>query len=302
MFAPLKLRALELKNRVAVSPMCMYSAEDGTPTDFHLVHLGSRAMGGAGLVYTEMTNVARDARISPGCAGMYKPEHLRAWKRIVDFVHESSDAKIAMQLGHAGPKGSTKLLWEGVDEPLDEGNWPIIGPSATPYFEINQVPRAMTRDDMDRVISEFESATRMGGRRGIRPPRDPRGTRLSPVGVHNTALEQAGRRLRRYALEPPPLSCGGHPPLPGSLAVKKTSLGAHLGNRLSRRRDHGRRCRGDSPRSQRRGCRYHQRLRRPNEHESSAGLPAGCSKRRSAIASATKAHIPTLGHRQHLRA
>ena len=167
MFAPLKLRALELKNRVVVSPMCMYSAEDGTPTDFHLVHLGSRAMGGAGLVYTEMTNVARDARISPGCAGMYKPEHVLAWKRIVDFVHESSDAKIAMQLGHAGPKGSTKLLWEGMDEPLDDGNWPIIGPSATPYSEINQVPRAMTSADMDRVVSEFESATHMADEAGF---------------------------------------------------------------------------------------------------------------------------------------
>ncbi len=167
MFTPFKLRELELKNRVVVSPMCMYSADDGTPGDFHLVHLGSRAMGGAGLVYTEMTNVARDARISPGCAGMYKPEHATAWKRIVDFVHESSDAKIAMQLGHAGPKGSTKLLWEGMDEPLDEGSWPIIGPSATPYAEINQVPRAMTRDDMDRVVSEFERSTKMADEAGF---------------------------------------------------------------------------------------------------------------------------------------
>jgi anthraniloyl-CoA monooxygenase len=167
MFTPFKLRDLELKNRVVVSPMCMYSAEDGTPTDFHLVHLGSRAMGGAGLVYTEMTDVARDARISPGCSGMYKPEHLTAWKRIVEFVHESSDARIAMQLGHAGPKGSTKLPWNGTNEPLDEGNWPILGPSATPYSEINQVPRAMTRDDMDRVVSEFDDATRMADEAGF---------------------------------------------------------------------------------------------------------------------------------------
>ena len=134
---------------------------DGTPSDLHLVHLGSRAMGGAGLVYTEMTCVARDARISPGCTGMYEPEHGAQWKRIVDFVHGHSSAKIAMQLGHSGPKGSTKLMWDGMDEPLDEGNWPILGPSAVPYSKINQIPREMTRDDMQRVISEFESATRM---------------------------------------------------------------------------------------------------------------------------------------------
>lgn len=167
MFTPYELRDLTVKNRVAVSPMCMYSAEDGTPTDFHLVHLGARALGGAGLVFTEMSNVARDARISPGCAGMYKPEHVTAWKRIVDFVHENTDAKIAMQLGHAGPKGSTKLLWDGMDEPLDEGNWPIIGPSATPYSEINQVPRAVTREDMNRVIDEFEQAVEMANEAGF---------------------------------------------------------------------------------------------------------------------------------------
>lgn len=167
MFTPFRLRELEVKNRVVVSPMCMYSADDGTPSDFHLVHLGSRAMGGAGLVYTEMTNVARDARISPGCAGMYKPEHLTQWKRIVDFVHTHTDAKIAMQLGHAGPKGSTKLAWEGMDEPLEEGNWQVIGPSATPYSEINQTPRPMTREDMDRVIAEYERATTMAEEAGF---------------------------------------------------------------------------------------------------------------------------------------
>jgi len=167
MFTPFRLRELELLNRVVVSPMCMYSAENGTPSDFHLVHLGSRAMGGAALVYTEMTDVAEDARISPGCAGMYREEHLAAWKRVSDFVHRWTKAKIAMQLGHAGPKGSTKLEWEGANEPLDEGNWPVTGPSAVPYSPKNQIPRPMDRSDMDRVIGEFERATRMANDAGF---------------------------------------------------------------------------------------------------------------------------------------
>jgi anthraniloyl-CoA monooxygenase len=167
MFTPFRLRELELANRVVVSPMCMYSAVNGTPSDFHLVHLGSRAMGGAALVYTEMTDVAEDARISPGCAGMYLEEHLAAWKRVSDFVHRWTQAKIAMQLGHAGPKGSTKLEWEGANEPLEEGNWPILGPSAVPYSPRNQIPRPMDRSDMDRVIGEFERATRMANEAGF---------------------------------------------------------------------------------------------------------------------------------------
>ncbi len=167
MFTPFRLRELELSNRVVVSPMCMYSAEDGTPSDFHLVHLGSRAMGGAGLVYTEMTDVARDARISPGCAGMYLEAHRDAWKRVVDFVHRWTRAKIGMQLGHAGPKGATKLEWEGANEPLEEGAWPIIGPSAVPYSPKNQIPRPMERADMDRVISDFERSTRMANEAGF---------------------------------------------------------------------------------------------------------------------------------------
>jgi anthraniloyl-CoA monooxygenase len=167
MFAPFRLRELELGNRVVVSPMCMYSAVNGTPSDFHLVHLGSRAMGGAALVFTEMTDVAEDARISPGCVGIYREDHVAAWKRIVDFVHRWTRAKIAMQLGHAGPKGSTKLEWEGANEPLEEGNWPVIGPSPVPYSSKNQVPRPMDRSDMDRVVGEFERATRMANEAGF---------------------------------------------------------------------------------------------------------------------------------------
>jgi anthraniloyl-CoA monooxygenase len=162
MFAPFQLRALKLRNRIVVSPMDMYSAVDGTPGDFHLVHLGTRALGGAGLVVTEMTCVTREGRISPGCTGMYKPEHVRAWERIVDFVHERSGAHICLQLGHSGPKGSTKLMWEGMDEPLDDGNWPLVGPSAIPYAPVNQIPAELTRHDMDEIRDAFVRAARMG--------------------------------------------------------------------------------------------------------------------------------------------
>jgi anthraniloyl-CoA monooxygenase len=162
MFTPFKLRDMELMNRVVVSPMCMYSAEDGTPTEFHYVHYASRAMGGAALIFTEMTNVSRDARISPGCTGMYKSEHVAAWKRIVDYVHQNTKAKIAFQVGHAGPKGSTRLAWDGMDQPLTpEESWDIIGPSAIPWSPEHQVPREMTRDDMDQVKADFVKSTEM---------------------------------------------------------------------------------------------------------------------------------------------
>lgn len=167
MFTPFRLRDLVLPNRVVVSPMCQYSAEDGTPNDWHLVHLGSRALGGAGLVMTEMTDVSREGRISPGCTGMYKAEHVAAWKRIVDFVHSHSPARIGMQLAHAGRKGSTKKLWEGIDEPLEAGNWPIISASAIPYYPHSQVPKPMDRSDMDTVRDDFVRATRMAEEAGF---------------------------------------------------------------------------------------------------------------------------------------
>jgi anthraniloyl-CoA monooxygenase len=162
MFAPYRLRDLRLANRVVVSPMAMYSARDGTPNDFHLVHYGTRAQGGAGLVYTEMTCVSQEGRITPGCAGMYAPEHLEAWRRIVDFVHANTPAKFCLQLGHSGPKGSTKVGWEGYDVPLDTGNWQVMAASDVPWSHDNQVPRPMTRADMDRVRDEFVAAVRMG--------------------------------------------------------------------------------------------------------------------------------------------
>jgi anthraniloyl-CoA monooxygenase len=159
MFTPFTVRAVTLPNRVVVSPMAQYSCVDGTPDEYYLVHLGSRAHGGAGLVFTEMTCVSADARISPGCAGMYAPEHRPAWKRIVDYVHRRTPAKIGIQLGHAGPKGSTQRGWEAADEPLREGNWPLLAPSVIAYGASNQVPRAMDRVDMDRVREDFARAT-----------------------------------------------------------------------------------------------------------------------------------------------
>ena len=167
LFTPYRLRELVLPNRIVVSSMCQYRAEDGLPNDWHLVHLGSRAIGGAGLVMTEMTDVSREGRISPGCAGMYLPAHVEGWRRIVDFVHRESEAKIGIQLSHAGRKGSTCLLWEGEDEPLPEGNWPLIAPSAVPYRPHNQVPREMTRSDMDQVAADFVRATGMADASGF---------------------------------------------------------------------------------------------------------------------------------------
>ena len=161
MFTPFKVRGLVLPNRVVVSPMSQYTAENGTPNDWHLVHLGSRAVGGAGLVFVEMTDVSAEARITPWCPGLYAPEHVPAWKRIVDFVHERSAAKIAVQLGHAGRKASTRKLWEGDNQPLPSGNWPVLSASPIPYFPHSQVPREVTRADMDRVIADFVRSTRM---------------------------------------------------------------------------------------------------------------------------------------------
>jgi anthraniloyl-CoA monooxygenase len=167
MFTPFRLRDLRLKNRIVVSPMAQYRAVDGTPTDWHLVHYAERAKGGAGLVITEMTCVSPHGRISPGCTGLYAPEHEVRWKRIVDFVHGETDARIGIQLGHSGPKGSTQLGWEDADTPLTADNWPVIGPSPVAWSPGNQVPREMTRDDMDRVRDEFVRAATMGARAGF---------------------------------------------------------------------------------------------------------------------------------------
>ena len=162
MFQPLRLREMTLANRTVVSPMCMYSAKEGVPNDFHFVHYGSRALGGAGLIFTEMTCVGRDARITPGCAGLWNDEQQAAWQHIVDFVHANSAARICLQLGHAGRKGATRLMWDGMDRPLEEGGWDVISASPLPYFPDSQVPREMDRAAMDAVKAEFVASAERG--------------------------------------------------------------------------------------------------------------------------------------------
>lgn len=162
LFTPYRVRGLLLKNRVVVSPMCQYSAEDGVPNDWHLVHLGSRAIGGAGLIIAEMTNINPEARISPGCTGLYSPEHVTAWRRITDFVHEHSETSIGVQLGHAGRKGSTRLSWEGDCRPLsDEQCWEIFAASPIPYYPESPVPKAVERSDMDRLVEDYVRSTEL---------------------------------------------------------------------------------------------------------------------------------------------
>ena len=160
MFTPYRLRKMSLVNRIAVAPMDMYRAVDGSPGEFHFVHLGARALGGAGLIFTEMVCVSPHGRITPGCAGMYSDENAAAWRRIVDFTHAESDAKICLQLGHSGRRGSTRLPWEASNASLETGGWETISPSAIPYAPQMQVPREMTRADMDSVRDGFVRAVR----------------------------------------------------------------------------------------------------------------------------------------------
>jgi anthraniloyl-CoA monooxygenase len=167
MFQPFRLGQLELKNRVIVSPMDMYSAVDGVPGDFHLVHLGSKAMGGAGLVMTEMVCVSPQGRITPGCTGLWNDEQRDSWQRIVSYVHEQSTARIGLQLGHSGRKGSTRLMWEGIDEPLPEGNWEVLSPSPLSYGPASAIPREVTRADMDKITADFVAAARRGTEAGF---------------------------------------------------------------------------------------------------------------------------------------
>ena len=167
MFTPFRLRQLDLKNRIVVSPMAQYRAVDGTPTDWHFVHYAERAKGGAGLIITEMTCVTAQGRISPGCTGLYAREHEAAWRRIVAFIHAETEAKVAIQLGHSGAKGSTQLGWQTMDAPLAAGNWEIIAPSPLPWSANNQVPRAMSRADLDEVRDAFVRAAEMAERAGF---------------------------------------------------------------------------------------------------------------------------------------
>ncbi len=167
MFAPFSLRDMSLKNRIVVSPMAQYKAVNGCPTDWHLVHYGERAKGGAGLIYTEMTCVSASGRITPACPGLYAPEHEAPWRRITDFVHSQSAAKICCQIGHSGRKGSTKVAWEGMDQPLDQGNWDLLSASAIAWSDINACPRQINRAEMGEVREQFVAAVQMADRAGF---------------------------------------------------------------------------------------------------------------------------------------
>jgi anthraniloyl-CoA monooxygenase len=167
MFAPFKLRELELKNRIVVSPMAQYKAINGCPTDWHFVHYAERAKGGAGLIYVEMTCISPEGRITPGCTGLYSQEHEFSWKRIIDFIHVETEAKISCQIGHSGRKGSTQLGWEKMDAPLKNGNWPIISASSIPWSKNNAVPVEMTELKMEEVLKQFVSSTEMANRAGF---------------------------------------------------------------------------------------------------------------------------------------
>jgi anthraniloyl-CoA monooxygenase len=168
MFLPFELKGMRVENRVVVSPMAQYMAQDGMPGDWHLVHYGARATGGAGLVVTEMTCVSPEGRITPGCTGLWNAAQRDAWRRIVDFVHTHSNAKFCLQIGHSGRKGSTQLGWEEIDHPLPAGNWETLAPSALPYLEnLSAKPREMTRNDMDDVREQFVRATILGAAAGF---------------------------------------------------------------------------------------------------------------------------------------
>ena len=166
MFTPFQLRGMTLVNRVVVSPMDMYSAEDGVVGDFHFVHMGGLAHGGAGLIFSEMVCVSADGRITPGCAGLYSDAQAAAWRRVTDYIHAESDAKFCLQIGHAGRKGSTRVAWDGMDQPLETGNWPLIAPSPVPFYPSSRTPREMSRDDMDCVTGEFAAAARRAAETG----------------------------------------------------------------------------------------------------------------------------------------
>ncbi len=167
MFAPYRLRDMDLQNRIVVSPMAQYKAVDGTPGDWHLIHYGERAKGGAGLVYTEMTCVSPEGRITPGCPGLYDPAHEDAWRRLTEFVHAETDAKICCQIGHSGRKGSTQLGWEEMDAPLPDGNWDIVSASAIPWSDRNAAPREITRAEMDVIRDQFVASAEMAARAGF---------------------------------------------------------------------------------------------------------------------------------------
>ena len=288
MFTPFTLRGVTLANRVVVSPMAQYSCVDGTPDDYYLVHLGSRAHGGAGLVFTEMTCVSADARISPGVRGNVLARAPRAWRRIVDYVHSRTPAKIALQLGHAGPKGSTQLGWEEADEPLPEQNWPLIAPSAIAYGPHNQVPREMTHVDMERVIARVRARGAMGCRMRLRLARAPLRARLPAVGVHlpadqhATTMRTAGRSKTAAAIRSKSFArCA---PCGRTNARCRCAFPRTTGRPAATRRT----MRWPSRDSSRPRAPTSSTCRRARRHATRGRSTGGCTRRRSRIASATR--------------
>ncbi len=247
MFTPFRLRDLVLPNRVVVSPMCQYVADDGTIGDWHLVHLGSRAMGGAGLVMAEMTDVSRDARISPWCAGLYRPEHAAAWKRIVDFVHRETPAAIGIQLGHAGRKGATQQLWVADNEPLPDPDdrWPLVSASPIPFFpDRSPVPRAMTRADMDCAVADYARAAELAHEAGfdLLEIHMAHGYLLASFisPLTNTRADEYGGRIGK----PDAIPARSVRRLPRRVARREADERAHQRRGLGARRYGARGCRG----------------------------------------------------------
>ena len=275
MFTPFKLRELELRNRVVVSPMDMYSSRDGTPGDFHLVHLGARGIGGAGLVMTEMICVSREGRITPGCGGLYADEHTQAWARIVDFVHANGDARIGAQIGHSGRKGSTKLMWEGEDEPLEERQLAAARPERA-ALPAGREPGA-ARDGPRRHGRGARAVRRLdagrGGRR-LRPPRAAHGPRLPALLVPVAADQPPHRRVRGRPGGTRPLPARGVRGVPCGLAGRAADVGADLRQRLGGRWLRRRPGRRAGRAAAARGLRHRRRLERTGLARPAAGVRA----------------------------
>jgi anthraniloyl-CoA monooxygenase len=273
MFTPYTLRGVTLKNRIVVSPMAQYSAVDGVPGDYHLVHLGARAMGGAGLVFAEMTCVSPEGRITPGCPGLYTDEQAHAFARIADWIHTHTDAKFGIQIGHAGAKASTRVAWEGADQPLVSGNWPLVSASPQQYLPgVSQVSRAMTRADMDAVKAQFVAATRRADAAGADwlELHCAHGYLLSGFisPLTNQREDEYGGTLEnrlRYPLEVFAAVRAAWP-------RRQAHFRAHFGQRLGGRRHHPER-RGRHCQSLQGGrCGHDGLLLRPSEQTGKAGL------------------------------
>ena len=274
MFQPVRIGELELKNRVILSPMDMYCATDGVPDEFHLVHLGSKALGGAGLVMTEMTCVSPEGRITLGCPGLWNDEQRDAWRKVADFVHDRTTARIGMQLGHSGRKGSTKLMWEGMDEPLAEGNWEVLGPSPLPYGDDCHVPREATRADLDAVVADFVASAERAVDAGFDLIELHAAHGYLLELLHLPRLQPADRRLRRFPGQPAALPARGVRRRAGGRARARPGHRAHLGHRLDARRQHRGGRRRDRARLRRSRRGGHRRLVGPGQQGREAGVRA----------------------------